>query len=423
MSHLSCEGMTWNQCFLHPRGHPGPPAARLSQVSLFSVEATGEGSRGWIRPAFGCSESVKQSETRGKSFFRSPAEFALTLPHLVGGRRESGYYEHFLFIKPELQRTNLPFGQACWIQSYALSRLPDLSVRALPQRVRRGQRSGGIALAGEPSEIPVFLARRESFSLKHGSAPHLHRYRLPHLNFAGADAGRKAAPGVLSRKSRSSFQRARLGMALPEEGKRFVEGLAAPAGVRARQPKPPLRGRPISGRPGLLNPNGHNFETEISRCPAEKEQREVYKKAHMWLSHFKQLRYRHTSSLSRNLLGERKKDICLASAASSYLGRRKLLMFMFHISGAQNRFWCLKWGSGGTCFKYVTVSERSSLITSLSNTAENGLKPKLGRGGLRGTFHNKTLPALTLVFIAHFNYGAQQAFSQPHIARIYNSYA
>jgi len=146
-------------------------------------------------------------------------------------------------------------------------------------------------------------------------------------------------------------------------------------------------------------------------------------KARMWLSHCKQLRYRHTSSLSRNLLGERKKDICLASAASSYLGRRKLLMFMFHISGTQNRFWSLKWGSGGTCFKYVTVSERSSLITSLSNTAENGLKPKLGRGGLGGTFHNKTLPALTLVFIAHFNYGAQQAFSQPRFARIYNSYA
>lgn len=58
----------------------------------------------------------------------------------------------------------------------------------------------------------------------------------------------------------------------------------------------------------------------------------------MWLSHFKQLRYRHTSSLSRNLLREGKKDICLASAASSYLGRKKLLMFMFHISGAQNRF-------------------------------------------------------------------------------------
>lgn len=64
---------------------------------------SGEGSQRWIRPAFSCTESVKQSETQGKSFFRSPTEFALTLPHLVRGRQESGYYEHILFIKLELQ--------------------------------------------------------------------------------------------------------------------------------------------------------------------------------------------------------------------------------------------------------------------------------------------------------------------------------
>lgn len=83
--------------------HPGPPAERLSQVSLLSVETVGKAARGWIKLAFSCTESVKQSETQGKSFFRSPTEFALTLPHLVWGRQESGYYEHFLFIKLELQ--------------------------------------------------------------------------------------------------------------------------------------------------------------------------------------------------------------------------------------------------------------------------------------------------------------------------------
>lgn len=58
---------------------------------------------GQLRSTFSCTESVKQSKTQGKSFSRSPAGFALTLPHLVWGRQESGYYEHFLFIKPELQ--------------------------------------------------------------------------------------------------------------------------------------------------------------------------------------------------------------------------------------------------------------------------------------------------------------------------------
>lgn len=62
--------------------HPGPPAARLSQVSLFSAETAGKAARGGS-DLHSVAESVKQSETQGKSFFRSPAEFALTLPHLV----------------------------------------------------------------------------------------------------------------------------------------------------------------------------------------------------------------------------------------------------------------------------------------------------------------------------------------------------
>lgn len=85
-------------------GHASWSTSREAVSGVFLVcRDHREGSQGWIRPAFGCTKLIKQSETQGKSFFRSPAEFALTLPHLVWGRQESGYYEHFLFIKLELQ--------------------------------------------------------------------------------------------------------------------------------------------------------------------------------------------------------------------------------------------------------------------------------------------------------------------------------
>ena len=65
-------------------GHASQSSVReaVSGVSLLCRDS-GKGSQGWLRPACGCRESVKQSETQGKSFFRSPAGFALTLPHLV----------------------------------------------------------------------------------------------------------------------------------------------------------------------------------------------------------------------------------------------------------------------------------------------------------------------------------------------------
>lgn len=85
-------------------GHVSRSTSREAVSGVFLVcRDHREGSQEWIRPAFGCTEPVKQSKTQGKSFFRSPAEFALTLPHLVWGKQESGYYEHFLFIKLELQ--------------------------------------------------------------------------------------------------------------------------------------------------------------------------------------------------------------------------------------------------------------------------------------------------------------------------------
>lgn len=221
----------------------------------------------------------------------------------------------------------------------------------------------GIALAAQHGQTLLFLAQKLCFDI--GSVTHLHCYRLPHLNLAGAEVGGGESHCILSRGTCCCFPRAILGVTL---------SCSHPPQGSNPGAKTPLAMRPASG---LQNADGHGSEDKISARAKGSSQN-----AHMWLSHFKQLRYRHTSSLSRNLPGEGKKDICLASAASSYLGRRKLLMFMFHISGAQNRFWCLKQGSGGTCFKYVTVSERSSLITSLSNAAENGLKPKPGRGAL-----------------------------------------
>lgn len=76
----------------HPRAGSQQLGGSLAQVTLFSAETAGEGSQGWISPVLGCTESLKQGETQGESFFQSPAEFALTLPHLVGGREGSGYY-------------------------------------------------------------------------------------------------------------------------------------------------------------------------------------------------------------------------------------------------------------------------------------------------------------------------------------------
>lgn len=78
----------------HPR-----PQQRGWLRCLSSLQRQQGRQPGWLRST----ESVKRSKTQGKSFSRSPAGFALTLPHLVWGRQESGYYEHFLFIKPELQ--------------------------------------------------------------------------------------------------------------------------------------------------------------------------------------------------------------------------------------------------------------------------------------------------------------------------------
>lgn len=82
--------------------HPNP-RRRGCLRCLSSLQRPQGRQPGWLRSTFGCAESVKRSKTQGKSFSRSPAGFALTLPHLVWGRQESGYYEHFLFIKPELQ--------------------------------------------------------------------------------------------------------------------------------------------------------------------------------------------------------------------------------------------------------------------------------------------------------------------------------
>lgn len=129
-----------------PRAGSQQPGGRLSQVSLCSAETTGEGSQGWIRPAFGCTESLKQSKTQGKSFFQAPAEFALTLPHLVRGREGSGYYEHFLFIKLELQELICLLGK---LAEYKAAPCP-VGRRQRCQRFGIGGRSG-MASAGRQS--------------------------------------------------------------------------------------------------------------------------------------------------------------------------------------------------------------------------------------------------------------------------------
>lgn len=129
-----------------PRAGSQQPGGRLSQVSLCSAETTGKGSQGWIRPAFGCTESLKQSKTQGKSFFQAPAEFALTLPHLVRGREGSGYYEHFLFIKLELQELICLLGK---LAEYKAAPCP-VRRRQRCQRFGIGGRSG-MASAGRQS--------------------------------------------------------------------------------------------------------------------------------------------------------------------------------------------------------------------------------------------------------------------------------
>lgn len=120
---------------------------------------------GWLRSAFGCTESVKQSKTQGKSFSRSPAEFALTLPHLVWGRKESGYYEHFLFIKPELQELICLLGKAaeykavpCPTRTMCLCRrLPSASGTAALPAPQRGQRPCLDRCAMQDPDFPGLL--------------------------------------------------------------------------------------------------------------------------------------------------------------------------------------------------------------------------------------------------------------------------
>lgn len=137
-------------------------------------------------------------------------------------------------------------------------------MRVLTQRVRHGQHfqhfggGRGIALAGKQSKILIFLARCKGCSLKHISPLHLHCYRLPHLSFAGTDEGHKEAWCVLSPKSCCSFQRANLGMTLPEEVKHPAGlpplGLAPITAVRPQQLNLLLLGRPTSGRPSHFKP-------------------------------------------------------------------------------------------------------------------------------------------------------------------------
>lgn len=209
-----------------------------------------------------------------KIFLQVPTEFALTLPHLVWGRRESGYYEHFLFIKLELQEL------IC-----LLGKLAEYKAMSCPARTTcpcgRSPIASGSGSTSSTSEVAkaspwlvskprswffwpcrrAFLRNRAAFhiciaivsltwiwlalmqvAMKHSVFYHI----SPAAPFKGQALG---WPFLRKQSTLQSL----LHKGLPQ------------------QLNPLFMGSPILGSPSLLIPDGNNFETKISHCPMEKE--------------------------------------------------------------------------------------------------------------------------------------------------------